>query len=544
MQELLIESPLLLLFCVAAIGYMVGSISYKGNSLGVSAVLFVGLFFGAMNQNFKAPDVLFELGLVFFVYSIGLSSGAAFFKSIRKNGMRDISFVIIMLTSSAIFAVGLAYLFTLGAASTVGIYAGSTTNTPALAGVIDLINQNFKGTDASVLNEQAVVAYSFTYPMGVLGGMIAIVLMEKIFRIDYKKEKKQLRNKYPTEEDITSVTIRVTNPEVVGKKLREINQHGDWSVIFGRVMNTNFDVSLPSWDMKLKMGYQIMVIGTEEDIEAITEYLGQKMEFNISYDRKEYEVRRIFVSNPSLVGRSISSLNLAEKYDAVITRIRRGDTDMLAKPSTVLEAGDRIRFVAKRRDLQDLSEYIGDSYYQSSKVNLFSVGLGIAMGLLLGMIEFTLPGNITFKLGFAGGPLIVGLLLGALYRTGPIVWILPYSANVTLRQMGLILLLAVIGIRSGSSFISSFNFEVGLILFVAGTLLSLATAVFAITMGLKLFKIPFSVLTGFISNQPAILDFAMERSGNRIPMIGYTLVFPIALVLKIVYAQLIFLFLS
>ena len=216
---------------------------------------------------------------------------------------------------------------------------------------------------------------------------------------------------------------------------------------------------------------------------------------------------------------------------------------MLAKPDTVLELGDRIRFVARRKDLKPLSDFIGDSYYKSSQVNLFTFGLGIALGLALGMIEFTLPGNIGFKLGYAGGPLIVGLILGALYRTGPIVWVLPYSVNVTLRQVGLILLLAVIGIKSGTSFVSSFNFEVGLKLFMGGCLLSLATAVFALIIGYKLFKIPFSVLTGFVSNQPAILDFALERSKNNLPMIGYTVVFPIAAVLKIVYAQVLFLIL-
>jgi len=293
----------------------------------------------------------------------------------------------------------------------------------------------------------------------------------------------------------------------------------------------------------LKLGEQIMVTGTQEEIDKVADYIGEKMEFDISYDRKKYDVRRIFVSNPNVVGRTISSLNLHQKFDTVVTRIRRGDSDMLAKPNTVLELGDRIRFVARRKDMTPLSNYFGDSYYNSSKVNLFTFGLGIAIGLALGMIEITLPGNIQFKLGNAGGPLIVGLILGALYRTGPIVWVLPYSVNVTLRQIGLILLLAVIGIKSGTSFVTSFNLEVGLKLFAGGCIVSLATAIFALFLGYKIFKIPFSVLTGFVSNQPAILDFALERSKNNLPMIGYTIVFPIAAVLKIVYAQVLFLLL-
>lgn len=543
MQGLFSENPLLLLFSVAALGYFVGTLNFKGNSLGVSAVLFVGLLFGAIYEDLKAPDILFQLGLVFFVYSIGLNSGAAFFKSIRKNGARDVTFVMIMLTASAVIIYALAYFLNYSAADVVGIYSGSTTNTTALAGVIELINTRFNDSRMVNLTEASVVAYSYTYPMGVIGSMIAIIIMEKIFKIDYKKEKKSLKNKYPTDEDLKSLSIRITNKEVQGIQLRDLRTKFGWEVIFGRYMNKEFEVKLPTWDTKLKLGNQIMVIGTEEEIDKVADFLGEKMEFNISYDRKEYDVRRIFISNPNVVGRTISSLNLQEKFDTVVTRIRRGDSDMLAKPNTVLELGDRIRFVARRKDMTPLSNYFGDSYYNSSKVNLFTFGLGIAIGLALGMIEITLPGNIQFKLGYAGGPLIVGLILGALYRTGPIVWVLPYSVNVTLRQIGLILLLAVIGIKSGTSFISSFNFEVGLKLFAGGCIVSLATAIFALFLGYKIFKIPFSVLTGFVSNQPAILDFALERSKNNLPMIGYTIVFPIAAVLKIVYAQVLFLLL-
>ncbi len=540
MQRLFSENPLLLLFSVAALGYFVGTLKFKGNSLGVSAVLFVGLLFGAIYEDLKAPDILFQLGLVFFVYSIGLNSGAAFFKSIRKNGARDISFVVIMLTASAILIYALAYLFKYSAAEVVGIYSGSTTNTTALAGVIELINNRFTGEQMLNLTKTSVIAYSYTYPMGVIGGMIAIIIMEKLFKIDYKKEKKSLRNKYPTDEDLLSISIKISNPAVKGLQVRDLLNEHNWNVVFGRIMNNNFQVMLASWNTKLDVGNQIMVIGVKEEIDKVADFLGEKMEFNISCDRKVYDVRRIFVSNPHVVGKTISSLNLQEKFDTVVTRIRRGDSDMLAKPNTVLEMGDRIRFVSRRKDIKPLSKYFGDSYFKSSKVNLFTFGLGIAIGLAIGMIEITLPGNIQFKLGFAGGPLIVGLILGALYRTGPIVWVLPYSVNVTLRQIGLILLLAVIGIKSGTSFVSSFNLEVGLKLFAGGCIVSLFTAIFALLIGFKLFKIPFSVLTGFVSNQPAILDFALERSNNNLPMIGYTLVFPISAVLKIVYAQILF----
>jgi putative transport protein len=212
---------------------------------------------------------------------------------------------------------------------------------------------------------------------------------------------------------------------------------------------------------------------------------------------------------------------------------------MLAKPETILEQGDRIRFVARKKDLKALSKFFGDSYYESSRVNLFSFGLGIAIGLLLGTLTIELGNGLSFSLGYSGGPLIVGLILGALRRTGPIVWTLPYSANVTLRQLGLIFLLAVIGIQSGHGFLQSMNSD-GAIIFLGGTIVSMFTAALSIYIGYVIFKIPFSMLLGFLSNQPAILDYANSMAKNKAPLIGYTIMFPISLIIKIVYAQVLY----
>jgi putative transport protein len=208
MDQLLANNPLLLLFLVAAVGYLVGKVNIKGNSLGVSAVLFVGLAFGAINPAFNVPPVIFQLGLVFFVYSIGLSSGPAFFQSFKKNGIRDIGFVMVMLTVTALLAVGLFFLFGFDAASITGIYSGSSTNTPALASVIDLVER--RGLENSKdLKDALVIGYTFSYPMGVIGVMIVLKLMERFFKIDYKKEEKQLKKDYPIEEELSSQTVKI-----------------------------------------------------------------------------------------------------------------------------------------------------------------------------------------------------------------------------------------------------------------------------------------------------------------------------------------------
>ena len=540
MIQALASNPILLLFVVASIGYLLGTIEIKGSSLGVAAVLFTGLAIGAINDDFKIPDIVFNLGLVLFVYSIGLSSGPAFFKSYKKRGLKDFGFVMLMLALSGLIAIVVFWVMGLSVATITGIYSGSTTNTPALAGVIDYINNTGTADSSSIVNE-AVIGYSLSYPMGVMGGIFAIVLMEKLLKIDYAEERKKLRKEYPSDTFLSSATVMVTNEDLDCKAIRDIRKAYDWDVLFARIIRGE-ETRLANWDLELKLGDIVMLVGAKEDLDKAIQDLGVPANSHLEYDRSQFDVRRIFVSDPAVVGHQLSTLNLGKRFNAVITRIRRGDIDMLATDDMVLELGDRIRFIARRDDLRALAEFFGDSYTASSKVNIFSFGLGIGLGLVLGMIEIPL-GTFDFKLGYAGGPLIVGLILGALRRTGSLVWTLPYSSTVTLQQLGLILLLAGIGINSGSSFANSLNFA-AIWIFAASVIISLLTALSILFIGYKYVKLPFSILMGMVSNQPAILDFALNKSGNRIPQYGYTLMFPIASVMKIIIAQLLYIVLS
>jgi putative transport protein len=363
-------------------------------------------------------------------------------------------------------------------------------------------------------------------------------VLERLFKIDYEQEKHRLRKDFPVDAELVEASIEITKADVTGMPLRDLFKRYDWNVVFGRIFRRG-ETSLAHWDTALELGDTIMLVGSEEEVKRVENDLGNSSDSNLAYDRTLFDRRRIFVSNPEVAGRSIASLNLKEKYNAIITRIRRGDMDMLAKSDMVLEMGDRIRFIARREDLKALSKYFGDSYRASSTINIFSFGLGIGLGLLLGSVEFSFGPNFSFTLGYAGGPLIVGLILGALRRTGPVLWTLPYSANVTLQQLGLMLLLAAIGVRSGSAFVQSFTVE-GLWVFLASAIISLVTAFLIIIIGYKILKKPFTLLMGMVANQPAILDFATARSGNTIPVFGFSLMFPIALISKIVIAQILF----
>lgn len=311
------------------------------------------------------------------------------------------------------------------------------------------------------------------------------------------------------------------------------------NVVFGRLKRGE-ETLLSNWDTRLEQRDQIAIVGDEDEINRIVPILGEVLPEHISYEQSAYSTSRIFVSNPKMAGASLSALNLNEQYAAIITRVRRGDIDMLAHANTKLELGDQVRFVARRQDIPKLSKLFGDSYEALSRINLLSFGLGMGLGLLLGMITFQLPGGVSFRLGYAGGPIIVAMILGALRRTGPIVWTLPFSANLTLRQIGLTLLLAGVGVNSGHTFVDTLSHGEGGIIFLAGTVTSFFSAVATLIIGYKLLKIPFSFLIGMVANQPAILDFALEKADNQLPIVGFTLMLPVALITKIVYVQFLF----
>ena len=538
MIQAFVENPLLLLFVVAALGYGVGNIRVKGTGLGVAAVLFVGLLVGALDQDLHIPEIVIFLGLTIFVYTIGLQSGPGFFRNIKQNGLRDVFFIVLMLIISAAMMVGLHFLFEFEASTTAGLFAGVTTNTAALAGLLDIFsNQDFPSN--AEFTEQAVVGYSLGYPMGVLGVMIAISLVEKVLKINYGKEEAALRKFYPISQNMQNATIRVTSPHIIDHPLRDLIRKHHWEVVFGRLLRNN-EVTLSSWDLRFQLGDLIKLVGNRDEVQKVIEQIGEEVPEELISGDPSFETARIFVSNPKVAGQKLAALNLHEKFSAIISRYRRGDIDLLASGETILELGDQLRFVARKEDIPRIAKLFGNSYENLSHVNLLSFGLGMALGLLLGLVEIGLPGGATFKLGFAGGPLVVALVLGSLRRTGPVVWTMPYSANLTLRQIGLTLLLAGIGVNSGHTFLSTILGGGGGLIFLSSIIISIMTGIMTLIIGFKIVKIPFSFLTGMVANQPAILDFAIDRSNNMLPNIGFTTILPVALITKILFVQLLF----
>ncbi len=540
MIQAFIENPILMLFAVIGMGYWLGRVRIRGVSLGVAAVLFVGLAIGGMNQQLHVPESMVFLGLTIFIYTIGLSSGPSFFNALRKRGLKDAYFVMGSLAFSLLLVAAAYFIFDFSAAAASGVFAGSNTNTPALAGLIDAI-RNLSETPAVIKDwsESAVVGYSLTYPFGIFGGILAIQFLIKWLNIDFEKEADELQEEYPMKRDIVSEVVTVKHSTFDNMTIRDIKKLKSWKVVFGRIERGD-EVLLTNWDSLIKVGDKVAVIGREEEVKEVVNAFGEATPYDVPSSQSEYETKRIFVSSPKIAGEKLATLNLGEKFSAIVTRIRRGDVDLIANGETVIELGDQVIFIARRKDVPKIREFFGDSYEELGKINLLSFGLGMALGLLLGMITFKLPGGIDFKLGFAGGPILVALLLGNLRRTGPIVWSLPYNANVTLRQFGLIIMLAGIGINSGYTFTSTLLNGDSAIILLVGFIVSFLTAAGTLFVGYKFLKIPFSLLVGMVATQPAILDFAIEKTGNKLPIIGYTLILPVSLIVKIIYVQILF----
>ncbi len=536
------DNPLLLLFVIIGLGYLIGSIRIFGFSLGVAAVLFTGIAFGALDKRLAVPDSIYIIGLVLFVYAIGLQSGPSFFASFQKRGFKINLIAVLLISVGAAFVVVLWRVFGFSAATTAGLFCGALTSTPALAATVETVKSVahvVAPSSADALMNSSVVAYGLAYPFGVLGVILWFYIFTKIFKIDFAKEEAQ-RQKDAGTDSISAQTFVVTNPAIIGKKIEEamepLVQPG---FVLSRIQKGQ-DIGIVSPETILEHGDQIVAVGTGQSLERARLLFGERAQEHLAEENDGIEYRRIFVSNPSVIGKQIYELHLEKEFGAAITRLRRGDVDFVPSPDTILEMGDRIRVVTRHDNLGRITKYFGDSMKAISETDFLSISLGIVIGVFVGMIPFPLPNGMTFKLGFAGGPLVTALVLGKLERTGKIIWVLPFNANLVLRQIGMVFFLAGIGTKAGFGFgaiLKSGGWE----LVAGGALLTTLVVVLAILVAYKYLKLPMSAVMGMVSGmntQSACLAYANQHAQNELPNVWYAAVYPASMITKIILAQL------
>ena len=515
MADLLLASPLLTVFLVAALGAGLGIIPFGPVKLGAAGALFVGLVIGNIVPELgEQLAVVQSLGLALFVYTVGLSAGQTFFSDLRKQAKLMVGAVFV-LTLGAVLTVIIGNLLGLKMSLAAGVYAGTLTATPALAAA----------TAAAGGDGNPGVGYSLGYPIGVI---MAILLVSMIV-----SRKWEGKNDVPSlaGQSLFATTALVHHPmsirEVPGWKEQRFKisylQRGDLTRVF-----------VPGED--LQDGDRVVLVGLEEDVRQAVAVIGEEATKHLADYRARVEFESFTVSSKQIAGRTVAALNMAGRFGALVTRIHRGDLELLATDSTRIELGDRVMVAYPRAEYENIQKFFGNSERKISQVDALSLGLGMTLGLLLGMVEISLPGGIQFSLGTAAGPLIVGMFLGALQKTGPFLWQMPQAANQTIRQLGLLLFLTAVGIASGKAFMGT-AFTItglvsGLLAFAIIVLVLALTAVLGRVVGISAQRTA-GAMAGIIG-QPAVLAFASAKENDERIESGYAALFALGIITKIV----------
>jgi putative transport protein len=547
LHSLLSGSVPLLLFAVIGLGWFVGQVRVGSFSLGVSAVLFVGLVFGAIDPAaFVIPEIVWVLGLILFVYTIGLQSGPLFFNLFRRQGVR-ITLLAVLTTGLAAAGTWVAAkLLGIGIPVGAGIFCGSLTNTPALAAAVERLRTGSAGAGLSPealrrLLDGPTVGYSLAYPFGVAGLVLAMQLVSRFRRLDFAAEERRGRVAAGlAADDLIIREVEVRNSQIVGRTVSEAFLSEMTGMVFTRVKRPGGEVDLLVPEHRLAAGDILIGVGSAEAVRKAELAVGPLVEAGLERLPSDVDYRDLAVIRRELSGARIADLPARIGAPLIVSRLRRGGIQLAPGPDILIEVGDQIRVVAHEETLERVTKLVGDPIRDFSETDFLSFSLGLIIGVAVGMIPIPIGSGEPLRLGFAGGPLVVGLLLGWLGRTGPIVWTMPTNANLTLRQLGLVLFLAGVGTRAGGSFLATLR-EQGPLLLLTGaaiTTLSVAAIILIARAWLRYDYVSiFGLMTG-IHTQPAALAFAADLTKSEGANLSYVAVYPVALVLKIILAQL------
>lgn len=519
--EYLKDEPLLVLFLLVGLGAALGHVRIFGVQIGPAAVLFTAIAFTATANHWdveiKVSKEIGDLGLVLFTYTIGMMAGPGFF-AVLKTGWKTMLAMSGALIAAAGVAWGLGSALDLNRHVIAGTFAGGLTNTPALAAAGERVGDT----------TQPTIGYSIAYLFGVIGMIIAATIA---------------LNKKESDEggvaSLTNLTVRVERSDQ--PRLREIEAAYSHKLTFSRIRHGETSpILVADHDDRLLEGDLVTVVGPKEIVEKVAAELGHSSSHNITADRRDLDFRRITLSKGDLAGRTLGSLELYSKFGATVTRVRRGDVDMIAAEDLVVQPGDRLRVIAPHGKMREVSKHLGDSVRGLSDINPVGLGIGMVLGVALGSIKWNLPGG-GFELGAAAGTLILGLILGRIGRVGPVVLTIPHTAATALSHIGMLLFLAFAGTKAGGQFVKAISSDLGWKIAVVGAAVTLTSVIIQLVIVQPLFKVGGMRMAGVLAGsqtQPAVLAYANDRTGfDQRVALGYALVYPVAMVVKIILAQ-------
>lgn len=544
-----IGHSILLLSIVIAAGIQLGKIKVFGISLGITLVLFVGIVLGhfGFTVNHNVIHFFKEFGLILFVYSVGMQVGPGFFSSFKQGGV-----TLNMLACGIVFlgvatAIVLHYVTGIPMPTMVGILSGGVTNTPGLGAAQQAFSDMYGESENTI-----ALGYAVAYPLGVIGIILSIICIRYVFRISFEKENEDL-NKYDTSHtsEAKPISLVVKNPAIFGKTVGELsNIMGHLDFVISRVWrNDNKQIEIAASGTVLREDDKIFVITTEQDSESIKTFIG----IEIDMERKQwirmesqFINRRILITKPELNGKKLGDLKLRKLYGINITRINRAGVDLVAKPGLTLQVGDRVNVVGTETAVANVEKVLGNSLKRLNEPNLITIFIGIALGIILGSIPISFPGiPMPVKLGLAGGPLVVAILISRFGYRYKLVTYTTQSANLMLREIGITIFLACVGLSAGDGFVDTIVNNGGFAWIGYGFIITTVPLLIIGCIGRYFYKINYFTLMGLIAGSttdPPALAYSNATAGNDAPSVGYATVYPLTMFLRVLTAQLLILF--
>jgi putative transport protein len=518
-KSVLEQQPMVALFLTIAIGYLFGKIKIRGCALGVGAVLFVALAVGWVAPKSVPAAMIGTLGLALFLYTVGIQYGKEFFRGLASSEGRKANLLALI---AVLFAGFVSLAFVHGAVKpgyALGLFAGSGTSTAALQAVMQTLH-----------SDDPAVGYSVAYPFGVAGPILFLYLGFLI-----------LKPRIPhtgTGQEMSEIAVR--NPSVVGMRIAEVMKTLPEGVRIIAVRDHDHNEPATR-ELVLAADDVVLAVGPDKEVlEQTRKQLGELANGCIADDRRDLDVVRVFVSAPAVVGRAVGELALPGGIPFSLMQVRRGDADLTVQPNLVLENGDRVGVLANRASFPAICKFFGDSIKGTAEFSYVTIGLGMALGFLLGAVRLPIPGVGSISLGLAG-VLLVALVLGKLRRTGGLSWTVPISANLVLRNFGLTLFLAQVGLSSGPKFAATVA-QTGFLFLGLGAVIVSVIVLPIMVAGVYIFRMPFDQVSGIVAGaigNPAILAFSNKLTPTDRPDIGYAMIFPAMTILKILFVDIV-----
>ena len=537
-----VSHSIFILALVITLGLLLGRIKVRNVSLGLTWVLIVGIIFGYFNLNLNVELLHFlrEFGLVLFVYSLGLQVGPGFFASFKKGGLQLNMLVLITIFISIFTAIGVYYVTGTPITAIVGILSGAVTNTPGM-GAAQQAFFSIKGVESPDI----ATGYALAYPMGVIGVILAFILLRFILRIKPSEEEKtaETGEGQPELLAVRSITLEVTNERIDNVTVAEVKHIIGRHFMISRIVShddTNHN-AIVNGQTRLHLHDKLLVVVAPQDIDAVTALIGQPAEVDWSQFEKELISRRIIVTRPELQGKTLVSLDINGNFNATVTRVNRNGVDLVAHPHLRLQLGDRLTVVGSELALSKVDKVLGNQMKRLNYPNLSPIFFGIVLGCLLANLPIPIPGIPTpVRLGLAGGPFIVAILMGYF---GPRYHLVTYntiSANMMLREMGINLFLACVGLGAGQDFFHTLINEQGLQWIGYGVIITMIPILLGGIIGRFAFHINYYTLIGVLAGgntNPPALAYANDRTSSDTPSVGYATVYPFAMLLRIISIQ-------